>query len=651
MRDKNKSNTPNVPSPPVAANNNDTPVVKRDYKSMATKIALGVFMTVAVAGFLYQDINGYLGGGSPTDIAVVGKKSVTRADFDAQKQKIMERFQGMPPELIALQNPSQKAVESLIEKYALSEYARHIDLLAPQQDIADIIDGFTFFKDESTGKFSSTKYKDFLRRMGMSEQQFLDSLSDDIVRDMLVQKIMVPVSVSSDMVKIMQSHEFEKRHISYAVFDAKNIDNITPLENNDAVLKAYYEKHKNSFSRPETRNISYIPFTRDTLKSVIAPSDTDIKSYYEKNKEFYSTPEKRNILQLSFDDIESANQAYDKLKSGKNTKQEFIDSVQKLGFMLEDTELGLVTKDDFNAEISQDIFALDTGHYTKVLKNEFGYAIYYVESVKPQIIKKIADVSVEISDKLLQEKFIAFKDNNFDTIDEDFAGGATLSEIAEKYKLPVLSYDNMTGHGVDYNTNKNIISNTDLISAFFGFDENDSAAFIDLGNDEFAFGVTNKINPVRIMTYPEAKPLLIQHDKDQKINDATQKIAENIQKMINDGASLSDIAKKYDLTINTKDISRFENTAELSPDFVGILFDTAKDKIVTSDYAGYGTHQIMIARIDDIQVDKKSDDELRAVKDNLSDTVRYEIYRQMLNNMQNVVGVKINQDAYNEVVK
>ena len=146
-----------------------TPKPKKTLKTYITQGTFLVLMTAGVAGFVLGDVGQYMGGSSVSNIATVGQKEISFREADQMRQSIMAQYQGMPPELLALQNPSSKAVELLIEQYAFAEYARSLNIRAPKDEVSRVLNQYQFFKDEVTGKFSAEKLRLFLKRSGVSQ--------------------------------------------------------------------------------------------------------------------------------------------------------------------------------------------------------------------------------------------------------------------------------------------------------------------------------------------------------------------------------------------------------------------------------------------------------------------------------------------------
>lgn len=597
------------------------------------QVLLGVFMTIAVGSFVFSDVASYLGGGGNNkNILTVGRKTITSEDIKQEQEKMAERFKGLPPELIAMQNLEDKAKQSLIEKALLAEYGHKIGLRAPESNLANIIDSFAFFKDETTGKFSSTKYKDFLKRTNMSEKQFLELLSDDVVRDMIVQKILLDIPVSPAVTKIMERYEHETRKITYAVLKPSDIKNIAPLEDFADNLKKYYEEHKSEFSRPETRNIEYVAFTKDTLSQQLKPSLEDVKAYYKKHKEFYSTPEKRKLLQLTFETEDKAKEIFAKLEK----KENFIPSVTDLGFELENIELGYLTKNDVPVELADDIFSVQEGEFTPVLKNDFGYAIYFSEKVKPAKIKTLEEVSNEINDILLKRAFTEFRDRKFDIIDDDIAGGATIQELSEKYKIPLIAYDDITANGKDYKSQKTIIKNPEMIKSFFDTNDQKSVISLDINDDGFIFGKVVKIDTTRPLTFEEAKPFLASHDRDRKTVKAIGEVYEKIKLLQKEkDSSVSSIAMKIGAgEVQEKTFGRNVQEVDISPELTEKLFEANEGDLLISKYTPNQLDTIVIASLKEIIHKKPTEVETTAIDSSLSDTFRFEIYKKIISELK-----------------
>ena len=411
----------------------------------------------------------------------------------------------MPPELLALQNPSSKAVELLIEQYAFAEYARSLNIRAPKDEVSRVLNQYQFFKDEVTGKFSAEKLRLFLKRSGVSQESFLNNIEDDILREITYNALRSDVHIPSYMTKLVAEYQGEKREISFAYIDASHFKTLPTLPNNEEEQKKFFENNKtdSNFIVPETRDLEYVVFSPNTLTDIV-PSKDILKAHYTKHIDRYKTQEERKILQLFFETEEAGKEALAKLEKGKD----FIPSAMDLGFEMENMDLGTITRASLDQNITDQIFAVKEGEFTQPISNGFGYVIYFSEEVSPAEVRPFESVAGAIKEELLQDAFRKFADSNSDSLEDDIAGGMTLAEIAEKYNAPLASYKNITISGADYTTKQIPIKNRKLLDSFFEASLDDEALYVSLDNGGFIYGNVKNIASKRIMSFEEAKPLL-----------------------------------------------------------------------------------------------------------------------------------------------
>jgi peptidyl-prolyl cis-trans isomerase SurA len=150
------------------------------------------------------------------------------------------------------------------------------------------------------------------------------------------------------------------------------------------------------------------------VRSKIVITEQDIKDYYDQHIVEY-TGEKKYHLRNIF--IRSSSMATDaerrsarnsmetilaELKTGKpfNTVEEIeIESGQRL----EGGDLGEFKLEDLSPHLREAIEKMNTGEFTPVIEESFGYQIVYVEKVTESVGKSLAEASSEIEDNLFNQ--------------------------------------------------------------------------------------------------------------------------------------------------------------------------------------------------------------------------------------------------------
>lgn len=617
---------------------------KKDYKKKIGKIFFGMIFTGVVFSFIAGDIWQYIGDGQGNPvIATVGKSELTALDISQERDNIVTQMQGLPPELVAMQNPLQKALERLIERQSVSEYASLIGLYAPKQKIAELIETVDFFKDPVTREFSHARYKAFLKNRRITEEDFLKDVGHDILRQMIADTLLSDTVLPQDMITFLADYIGEKRSFDYAVLSEKTVKSLPMIPQDDKVLKAYFEKHKERFVRPETRRVSYLEFSKTNLASLLEPSTKDMKTYYDKHLDNYSVPEKRNVSQIIFPDKQKAEEVYPKIESGSD----FLASVGDLGYEAEDIQLGVVTTKDFSPDIAKVIFGLKTGEVSKIIQNDFGYAVYFVEDIVPKEQKDFASVKQEIKDRLIQDAFVVFVNDTIDVIEDDRAGGASLAELAKKYKVPLVSFENVMDNGTLYGAeDKPVIQDKKLLEQFFINNIGDDIPVIDMAEGGFIIANINSVQKERALTFAEAKSDVIKQHRYNVITDDLKKKAENILASVRQGKSLEAELDALGVSLKRETLTRRESGTDLSGAVIGDIF-----KLSVGDILKNEDDKIILAQLKKIEPAKPDAKTLMSIKDKASDDIRYEIYQKFLTQIRPIVGVNVDMSAYSALAK
>lgn len=625
-------------------------VTPKPKKTLKTYLAQGTFlvlMTAGVAGFVLGDMGQYMGGSSGSSIASVGSKEIGIREADQMRQNVMAQYKGMPPELLGLQNPSAKAVEMLIEQYALSEYARDLNMRAPKQEISRILNQYNFFKDNITGKFSAEKLRLYLKRSGISQEYFLNTIEDDVLREIMFNALRSDMHIPQNMIDLVASYQNEKRKITFASVGSDYFKSLPKLEKDETAQKEFFENNKTNslFLVPEIRDVEYVVFSPESLTD-IAPSKEIVQAYYTKNIQQYKTDETRKVLQLFFDTEEAANKAIEKLEKGNN----FIPSAIDLGFEMENMDLGTITRVSLDKSITDQIFAVKKGEFTQPISNGFGYVIYFSEDVTPSKTRPFENVKEDIQKTLLQEAFKEFAENNSDSLEDDIAGGMTLSEIADKYNTKLKKHKNMTHQGADYQTKEILLNNSELLANFFEAALDDEALYVPLSGGGFIYGRAVNIMPKRMMNFDEAQPLLADLYQTQMLKTELTKLNKNISKDMKEGISFAEIVKKHKLSAETEIFSRWQSVPALPMVLMSRLFDAEKDQLLKSDFTDNISDSLTLASVEEVKKETPTPEELEKVENQIRDNLRNSLYKTLVKHAKDTVGVEINLESYNRFI-
>jgi foldase protein PrsA len=266
----------------------------------------------------------------PADaIALIGDTEVPRAEFDQLMERAEKslKAQGRPfpkagtPEY---QDLKTRAVSFLVQRYRFREEAQELDIEVSNEDVDKELEKI---RKESFGG-SDKKLQEALKREGLTLEQAREELRDRLLQERLYERVTEDVEVTQED------------------------------------IEAYYEKNKQQFSQPASRDVSHI------------------------------------ILKTKA----KADQVYAQLQGGANfatlAKQESTDkSTAKQGGKIP------VTKGSTVPPFDKVAFELETGEVSKPVKTQFGWHIIKANAdAKPEKATPLEKVEKSIQQQLETEK-------------------------------------------------------------------------------------------------------------------------------------------------------------------------------------------------------------------------------------------------------
>jgi parvulin-like peptidyl-prolyl isomerase len=152
----------------------------------------------------------------------------------------------------------------------------------------------------------------------------------------------------------------------------------------------------------------------------IKVTDKEISDYYEKNKDQYGTPESREIRHILVPTKKQADQLYDQLRGGANFAALAKKFSKDPGSAAQGGKM-TIAKGQTVATFDQTAFLLGKNVLSRPVKTQYGYHIIQALSqVKPATTTPLKDVKETIRTQLLQEKRDAAMAKWVDDVKKDF---------------------------------------------------------------------------------------------------------------------------------------------------------------------------------------------------------------------------------------
>lgn len=140
-------------------------------------------------------------------------------------------------------------------------------------------------------------------------------------------------------------------------------------------------------------------------KDVQVP-DKDLKSFYEQNEHLYDISKMFKLKQLKVQDLSEAEQAIEELEAGSNFEALAMERSNDEKSAHLGGDIGYVPLDgDFlSSDASEEIDSLSAGEWTKPIKQDSEYVIYYVEDVLKERHFSFKEVKSQIRRQIALEQ-------------------------------------------------------------------------------------------------------------------------------------------------------------------------------------------------------------------------------------------------------
>ncbi len=535
----------------------------------------GILVLTALSFMSLFGISGYLGSANANrPIIKVDDTVIYRDEINAQLNQQLQTAKALLGDnaeisdeiknSMTLEIVHKNVINAIISKAAddnsvsiSDELVRKIVHLQPEFADAD-------------GKFNLEKMRRMLSVSGWSEQQYIDSLRRDIIKQHLVASPIDGLALPAFMNEYIAKLDGQRKVFQYISIKPSAMKIDRPISNDE--LEQYYQDFALQFEEPESRDISFITFSADQLAGKYIPTDDEIRAYYDENINEYVIPENRNVLQMVFDKQEDA----DKAKAALDKGTDFYKVAQDIaGQDKTSTELGNVSRDMLIADMSDAVFALKKGDIVGPVKSDLGWHIMKVVSITPKKETSLASVRSKIVDTIRRDKAYDQANDVIAEIEDKLGAGATLEQIAQEYNATIHKVSGLTENGTAKNVavaNKSLIATPDFIDTAFSYNDGETSQVLETDNGYVLIKVEN-IKEASIKDIDKVRRDII------KMWEANEKLA-IAQELVNDivhdlenGDKLTDVAARFNIGFKTSaPIKKSQKLASLSPMQVKDLF-------------------------------------------------------------------------------
>jgi len=328
----------------------------------------------------------------------------------------------------------------------LDEEVRRMQLGADEDAALRILRQDSFFHNIS-GAFDRNSFLGFLSQGNFNQAEIIESLRAQAKRDQLLDTVGADLKVPDVFYQATLLYERESRAIDYVRINPSHLDEVaSPSED---VLTAWFAEHAQEFRAPEYRTFSYMQLNAEMLADPQSITQTQLQEAYEVNKQRFAVPERREFSQLRFENREAADAAYAKLQAGTG----FEELIGEQGHELQDIARGPLARSELPSLMGAEVFALSQGEVSAVINDLAGPVIVRIDKIDPAQIPPLTEIAETLRHEMALTQANDALRRTMREIEDARFEGATLSELAEQYKLK-LEKRTVNANGVPQDANE-----------------------------------------------------------------------------------------------------------------------------------------------------------------------------------------------------
>lgn len=345
-------------------------------RDRAQGIVIWTIVVLLVVGLTFSILASYVIGSGADIVADVNGTEISKRQYDQayhNYQSYLQRLYGenFRPELFGEALMRKNVLDQLINNEVQQQFILEAGFRTSANQVRDYISRIPAFQGED-GRFSEQRYKQVLRQIGQSPQEFAEEQVVNIASQQIHQSLSQSVFLPADYVQQFEQLSQQQRDIAYTIIPKANA--LKEVAVTEDEIKTYYAANKIEYMTQPQVKVRYAELELSKLAAKLEVSVEDAKSYYNENKQNY----KRDDFQAAQKEIQAIAK---QLKQGKDfaelAKEKSQDSSAKDG-----GDLGFFGRGAMVPAFETAVFALKKGEVSKPVKTEYGYHLIKLEEIK-----------------------------------------------------------------------------------------------------------------------------------------------------------------------------------------------------------------------------------------------------------------------------
>ena len=616
------------------------------------KAVMAAVMGVIAISFAIWGIGDIFRGFGRNAVATIGGTEISIEQFrqfynDRLQQLGRQAGRPITPDEARARGLDRQLLAQLVAETTIDEQAKQLRLGIDSAEIAKRITSDPSFRG-ANGQFDRQRFEQIIRQAGFSESRFIEEQRRSMLRRQLAQSVTGDLKVPATALAALNQYQNEKRQIEYVALEAAQAGDVpAPIPE---VLNKYFDERKTLFRAPEYRNITLLSLAPSDLAKPDAVTDTDAKAYFEQHKDSYGKPEKREVRQIVFQKPEEAADARERITKGAK----FDDIAKERQLKESDTDLGMVAKSDIiDPAVADAAFSLKPGETSAPVKGRFGTVLLQVGKIEPGEEKTYEQVAAQIKREMAESRAKSDVGNLRDKIEDERAAGSTLAETAKKLGVKSVSIEavDRSGRGLDGKPVTGLPQTPNVISAAFAGDVGVDTDPLQLPGGGYLYYDVTGVTPSRERPLEEVKDQVTARWRDDEIAKRLQAKADDLVGKLKAGTSFAQAASEAGLNVQTaKDLQRGKSGGFIPAKTIEAVFRTPKGTPATAE-GGKETERFVFRVTDVVDLPfEAGTPQGQAITTTLQNSYTDDLVSEYIARLENDFGVTVNPSALNQVV-
>ncbi len=604
---------------------------------------MGVVMTLLAGVFAIWGINDIFHGYGTSSLAKIGNAEIPMQLFSQTYNERLQELSRRAGRTITSDQATaigldRQVLGQLVAQAGLDQLSQQMRLGIPTSEIVRQVVSDPHFQTPD-GKFDRAMFENFLQNVGYSEQRYLDEERRSIPRREITDSVSGGIVVPQTYFYAINEFQNQQRSIQYVELGSAQAGDIA--KPTDGALKKYFEDRKVLFRAPEYRKIVSVAVTPQDLAKSSQVSDADVKKYYDDNIGQYTTPERRHVEQIVFPSMAEAQAASTRIKGGLS----FAALATERGLKPSDIDLGTVPKAGIvDPAVADAAFSLKAGEVSAPVKGRFGAVLVRVAEIEPGGTKPLSTVAPFIRNDIALNHAKSEVQDIHDKIEDARAGGATLTEAAQKLKLRAVTVDaDRSGRDPAGKVVTSLADANEVISNAFSNDVGVDTYPIDTQGGYVWYEVEG-ITPARDRTLDEVKSEVEQRWREDQIAERLKAKAADLVAKAKQGDAFDKLATAAGVKVETASgLKRGAAPPGVPGKVADAAFHIAKGAFSSSD--GDQPTQWFVFQVTDVKTPAAdlTSDEGKKVNQLLQTSLKDDVLSQYVAWVEDYLGTTVNQ--------